>query len=745
MSNSGGSSTDKLLRIIRGDGSEGPGSGPSSRRRAGGDRRAGGRRAVDRPEAETPQRRSWKDGRAGAAMRILFNPRSRTRKGITVGVDISPGTLRLVKMAHNGGGLPTLLEWSEIPFGPKGGPDSPEFPDFMRRQLDEFCKGGKGLEIWSLVSSAKAELFHINIPKVPSGKLSETVYWTAQKEKPFSEDEFIMDFEVQGTVEEKGVTKRRVLVYLVPKVEVERVRQLFADAGYKPAGLTISPIALQTIFRKRWVPEAERPCANVFMGRNWSRIDIFAQGNLVLSRGVNTGVNSLVEALVEEYNAGAHARAEAASQAAQAAGALVGDEVVLDLEFDTPEIEIPEIDAEPTPAASAPEAARAGGDSGADDLLELELDPEDSMAVQPDIAQPQPASEPEPEPEPEKTYLLDTDSAKALLYGKLLDRPLDADAVGMELSGPEVLEMAGSALQRLARQLERTFNFFSEMQGGMTVANMCFSGSLCSNRDLLDFLARELETPADLLDPIAQGPEPAAGVSLPEALADRLALNLVTGLALCDRTSTPNLLRTYKDKDREHKVVRQGNAVYALFLVGALALVGYWFHLSGVAETKQAELDGLKEKTRAFSPVVDQPMLMSLATRLNDNRRRLKDLSRRYEGLAALNELSLLAPEGLRLTSVSMDFSDTSPAPGGGKGKDAEKAGPSDGVLIVEGVVSGGPGMYDALLATFMLKIQGSPLFESAMILQREARRTSGGEEQLRFIVHAAIERGGAS
>jgi hypothetical protein len=38
---------------------------------------------------------------------------------------------------------------------------------------------------------------------------------------------------------------------------------------------------LQTIFRRNWTPGADRPCANVFIGRNWSRIDIFTGGELV--------------------------------------------------------------------------------------------------------------------------------------------------------------------------------------------------------------------------------------------------------------------------------------------------------------------------------------------------------------------------------------------------------------------------------------------------------------------------------
>jgi hypothetical protein len=48
----------------------------------------------------------------------------------------------------------------------------------------------------------------------------------------------------------------------------------------------------------------------------------------------------------------------------------------------------------------------------------------------------------------------------------------------------------------------------------------------------------------------------------------------VTGLALSDSTDTPNLLHTYKAKDRALQVVRQGNAVYAVFLALVLALAG---------------------------------------------------------------------------------------------------------------------------------------------------------------------------
>lgn len=696
MTARGGSSTDKLLGIIRG--SQGQQAAPTGQAGAG-----------------APGAGPARGGRA--VLSQLMAPRQAARKGVVVGVDIAPTGLRLARMSHGAEG-PRLLGCREIPFGPKLGPDSPDFPAFLGRQLGEFLQGEKGVEIWSLVPSSQAELLHVNIPRVPPARVSETVFWTAQKERPFDAAQFVMDYELQGDVDDKGIAKRRVLVYLVPAAETARVRALFAEAGYRLAGLTISPLALQTLFRRGWVPEAGRVCANIFMGRNWSRIDIFSQGNLVLSRGVNTGVGSLVDALAEGYNERQRALAEAAARPAAPAPAPAAPQPEFELELELLDGEAQE--PAPAPAQQA-EAA----------TLALEFDPEPAPAA----------------PAPAPAARMDAEAARQVLTARLLGRDVDPDLPGAELTEAEVVELAAPAIHRLGRQLDRTFHHFTELHGGATVQHMCFSGGLCSSRTLLDALARDLGIPADLLDPLAMGPRPGPEVALPQSLADRLALSLVAGLALSDGRITPNLLRTYKEKDRELRTVRQGNAVYVAFLALVLVLTGVWFWQGGEVRGRQAELDALRARIATFSPVVNQTLLLNMAGDLGVRQRRLKDLSSRYEGLALFNEVSALLPEAVLLRSVGVELPapPKAPAQAPANGAAPAPAPAAAGFVILDGQVAGDPEMFDARLAAFLIRLEGSPLFEGAVIHERQTLRPASGGEVLRFVVHVRVRKEGAA
>lgn len=686
MAARGGSSTDKLLRIIRG--AQDPGD----------------------PGAGAPGAPARRRGRA--VLEQFTAPRRAARRGVVVGVDIAPTGLRLAKMAHGADG-PRLLGCREVPFGPKTGPDSPEFPAFLGRQLDEFLQGEKASEIWSLVPGSQAELLHVNIPRVPPSRISDTVYWTAQKERPFDAAQFVMDYELQGDVDDRGIAKRRVLVYLVPAAEVARVRALFAEAGHRLAGLTISPLALQTIFRRQRVPGADRPCANVFIGRNWSRIDIFSQGDLVLSRGVNTGLTSLADALAEAYNERRRARAEAAARPAPAPAPAPAPQGDLELEL---ELELEILPGEADAAGAAP-------------ALELDLEPA-------------PGPEPAPAPEPvAPAARMDADAARQVLSGRLLGRDVPPDLPGAELDEAQVVELASAAVNRLGRQLDRTFRHFSETNGGMVVERMFFSGSLSSSRVLLDALAGDLGIPADLLDPLGPEAHASPGAGLPAAQADRLALNLVAGLALSGPDGTPNLLHTYREKDRAQAAIRQGNAVYAVFLLVVLMLAGVWFWQDGVAGDRRAELGALRLRIADFSPAVDQTLLLSLAGELGEKRRRLKDLSSRYEGLALFNEVSALLPESVLLRSVAVELPDPAGAAGGAKAP----AGAGAGFVVLDGQVAGDPEIFDARLAAFLIRLEGSPLFEGAVIHERQVLRPAAGGEALRFVVHVRVRKEGAA
>jgi Tfp pilus assembly PilM family ATPase len=75
---------------------------------------------------------------------------------------------------------------------------------------------------------------------------------------------------------------------------------MFAKAGFPLSGISIVPFAFQTLLRTRRVEASDQFVASLYIGRDWSRIDIFSGGNLTLSRGIKAGVRTMMEALKKE-------------------------------------------------------------------------------------------------------------------------------------------------------------------------------------------------------------------------------------------------------------------------------------------------------------------------------------------------------------------------------------------------------------------------------------------------------------
>jgi len=85
----------------------------------------------------------------------------------------------------------------------------------------------------------------------------------------------------------------------VPKEEILRLENIFSKSGYPLTGITIISFVLQNLLRSNWIDTKGKNLCNLYIGRDWSRIDIFANGNLVLSRGIKAGIKSMVETIRE--------------------------------------------------------------------------------------------------------------------------------------------------------------------------------------------------------------------------------------------------------------------------------------------------------------------------------------------------------------------------------------------------------------------------------------------------------------
>lgn len=219
---------------------------------------------------------------------------------VTVGVEIGQERLRMVKAVR--GAAAHILDYLSILIPATSSHNSADFAYFLKRELNEFCLGHKNIEIWAVMPSTNVEIRHVRIPRVAKKQIETAVYWAVRKETPFNEAETILDYTVLGEVVDKGINKLEIMYYTVPRREVEEQKKLFDLTGWPLTGLSIAPFAMQNILRTYKEPDYRGTIANLFIGNDFSRIDIFSSANLVMTRDIKAGMSSMVEAFIDGIN-----------------------------------------------------------------------------------------------------------------------------------------------------------------------------------------------------------------------------------------------------------------------------------------------------------------------------------------------------------------------------------------------------------------------------------------------------------
>ena len=219
------------------------------------------------------------------------------QKSVTIGVDIGYSEIKLVKMVNLGHHRYELRDYTHILFDPGINPDHADFPLFLKQHLTRFRGSSKKAAIWGNISSARVEMRYLKIPKVAPKQIPKVVYWSHKKIAPYKEGEAVFDYEVLRERIEDGSPKYDVISITAPRAEIEHFKSIFTKSGFPLSGISIVPFAFQNLFRTGWIQTEVKTVSSLYIGRDWSRIDIFSAGNLVLSRGIKAGITTMNEAM----------------------------------------------------------------------------------------------------------------------------------------------------------------------------------------------------------------------------------------------------------------------------------------------------------------------------------------------------------------------------------------------------------------------------------------------------------------
>jgi Tfp pilus assembly PilM family ATPase len=571
-------------------------------------------------------------------------------KPVTIGIDIGHEYLRMVKTRRLVDRSCELLDYKSVPYAHITTRKSPDFSNFLESELNKFCGSVREANLWAIMSAARVNVRHINIPKVAKKQIENAVYWTIKKETPFDDKDTVFDFEIQREVTEQGVDKWLTMVYTAPREEIEDLRGLFSQIGFPLTGISITPFAIQNLFKTEWIPPAlEGTVASLFIGNDFSRIDIFSKGKLIMTRGIKAGINSMVESLMEKLTA---------------------------IRKETSEVE---------------------------------------RGVPP----------------------TSFEQAKKVLFSLSPDSPpLKENDIGFGLADEEKFETILPALERVVRQVERTFERYTGGHNYDIVTRIYVSSAMNISQPVIEYVGNQLGIESDILNPL-KFKIPNIGKTMEQtSVSEILALIPAFGLALSDNAYTPNLMFRFKDKEREANVTRANRVIFAVFLVALIVCSGFLLFEIQKAREREATLAQLEQQLAQYVPRVDQSLISGMLSSSSRQQQLSRTYVDRYISMAVISELSYMTPANIRLIDLKVNTGAAQSGKIQAKDPKRETASPKEEGknLTVEGVVFGDRKALEASLAGYIMKLKSSPMF-SHISVQKNSVELLRKNEVLHFVI----------
>ena len=308
--------------------------------------------------------------------------------------------------------------------------------------------------------------------------------------------------------------------------------------------------------------------------------------------------------------------------------------------------------------------------------------------------------------------------------------PLSKDEPGFELTEKEVFKITLPAVDRLIRQVERTFEHYALTYGVAGVGKIYVSWVLEAYRPIIDYIGDQLGIKRDIIDPLDPGNPFVGDIIPPQDLLERTAFNMAVGLALSNNSRTPNAIFTYEKKEEELSIRRINRRIFGCFIgILAVCLAGFFWQL-WAEDAKKVTISRLQEKLSQYSASADQNLVLSMAAKVMTRQKALKKGIRRYVGMAVISEISQRTPDNVRLINMTADLARV---PEAGKKKKGE------GSIVIEGVITGERDILEASLAQYMIRLEGSPMFKAPAVHKSEIEQYQKFGEVLHFIVKASL------
>lgn len=317
----------------------------------------------------------------------------------------------------------------------------------------------------------------------------------------------------------------------------------------------------------------------------------------------------------------------------------------------------------------------------------------------------------------------------------------------------QIFKMIQPAMDRLIRQLERTFDHYNVNICKVPIGKIYVSGEIAGYSPIVEYLARSCgeDIHTAEMNPFApiqtdrQNPPP-------ESAQERLSFVPAVGLSLSDPAVTPNFVVTYHDREKLGKIFRVRHAVIAVFTVLSLLCGGLYFWQKGLISRKDREISALKQELQKvmlpaspeivnklqslqipFKPennliMLTQEMIKLLDVRINAEKQKLRICAARYAEIVAISDILKFTPKNVQLTGLGVIFNKSDPQK------------PETSSVAIEGIVRDRHAESETTLNSYLSELRKSPILVRTSLIKKQADIFEE-EEVLRFTIQSEVSR----
>ncbi len=289
-----------------------------------------------------------------------------------------------------------------------------------------------------------------------------------------------------------------------------------------------------------------------------------------------------------------------------------------------------------------------------------------------------------------------------------------------------IFQMILPALERLVRQVERTFEHYALNFNSEGVRRIFISGMVTANPMIMEYIGKQLDLPIAAMNPFPADSAFVRRIRIPENVQEREGFVPSIGLALANNAITPNFLYTHGDREQAESIRRNNMRILTACMIVLMVLIGIFSWQENRLDAKRDRIDELNNRLLTYNPPAEKDLLLALYAKTKNKRQTINQIVHRYTPAAIVSELSDITPANIRLISIDAVFSSDHGL------ADAPRT------IAIEGIIFGDPDRFEPTLTGYLLNLKNSPIFNKPSVRNKQVEYYQN-QQVLRFIANLSI------